>query len=133
MSAFSSSKIHLTLYESGHHGKTIIENVNEFMDLENDKHKIYFFSFKEDAATANIPYEKRLYSEFVFPKWTFWEYYSDFDRAYKYSKRFFFITRQFHLYPQPVRLFLFLKNHLILIILFLLNKVGLFHPENEMS
>lgn len=131
--AFKNCKVHLALYEKGHHGKTIMENYKDFISLEDLNHKIYFFSFKEDAETANIPYQKRLYSEFVFPKWTLWDYYNDFDRAFAYSKRFYFITRQYHLYPKPLAVLFFIRNHIILFVLFILNKLGLFHPEKEMS
>lgn len=134
--SFKRCKVHLALYEKGHQdtqGKAILENYEEYLSLEDEKHRIYFFSFKEDAESAKIPKEKRLYSEFVFPQWTNWNFYNDFDNAYKYSKRFFFITRQFHLYPFPIRWIFFIRNHVILIILFLLNKLGLFHPEREMS
>lgn len=131
--SFRESKVHLALYEKGHHGKKVLQNYKDFLEVEDENHKIYFFSFKEDAESMNIPHHRRLYSEFVFPKWTEWKFYNDFEKAYAYSKRFYFITRQYHLYPQPMRIFLYIRNHIILLILFILNKLGLFHPENEMS
>lgn len=133
MYSFNICKVHLALYETGHHGKKILQNYEEFLELEDENHKIYFFAFKEDAESLKIPQEKRLYSEFVFPKWTDWNYYSDFKRAYAYSKRFYFITRQYHLYPQPIKLFLFVRNYIIMLILLICNRLGFFHPENEMS
>lgn len=131
--AFKECKVHLALYETGHHGKKLLQNYKDFLDLEDSTHKIYFFAFKEDAESLKIPKEKRLYSEFVFPKWTNWEYYNNFKQAYAYSKRFYIITRQFHLYPLPIKLILIVRNHSILFILYVLNKLGLFHPEKEMS
>lgn len=133
MLPFKKAKVHMTLYESGHHGKDIIADYKNYLELEDENHKIYFFSFKKDAELVNVPKDKRLYSEFVFPKWTYWEFYNDFDRAFAYSKRFFIITRQFNLYSFPLKLIMICRNYTILIILFLLNKLGIFKPRQEMS
>jgi hypothetical protein len=126
--AFSKATVHLVLYQEGHRLKSSrsdYADVKSFLDLEDERHRIYFFAFKDDAQKAGLPPQNRLYSECVFPTWSDWEYYNDWEKAMNYSKKWFAFTRQYNLLIPPHRIIMRVMVNIIFLLLVLAAKLGI--------
>ncbi|HEX3030038.1 MAG TPA: hypothetical protein VHT34_12215 [Clostridia bacterium] len=133
--AFPKAKVNLVLYKEGHtcdSGKKKYADVKNLLKLEDENHRIYFFAFRDDAEEAGIPLRNRLYSEFAFPKWTNWEYYTDWNKALRHSKKWFAYTRQYNLLPPPQRIIMRTAVNFTFLIIFLMTKLGLKRNKENM-
>lgn len=86
--AFPKCKINIGIYEEGVSGATIRKDYKRLLDAEDAQHRVAFFIYDRDTHLVDIPPERRLYSEDTFPKWAYWDYYQDYDLAYRFGKFF---------------------------------------------
>ncbi len=133
--SFRKVNVHLVLYKKGHqlgHNDKIHRQVKDFLAMENDHCKIYFFAFKRDADRAGLPQKNRMYADFIFPKWAAWEFYTNYQNAYKFSKNWFYFTRQYNLFPPPKRLIMWAVVYLSFILTTIGSKLGLKTKKDDM-
>ena len=83
MKAFRSARAHVALYSEGITGFSTRQDAKEFLDIEDDKHKIYFFG---STYTQEIPTDHLLYVNTVLPEWTNYKFYMNFETAIKMSE-----------------------------------------------
>jgi hypothetical protein len=96
MKAFRSARAHVALYTEGITGSSKRIDAKEFMNLEDDKHKIYFFGNTQDQ---EIPSDHLLYVNSVLPEWTNYNVYMNFESAMKISE---FLKPDPRLMDQPL-------------------------------
>jgi len=123
ISAFKNAVVHLAIYNEGLTGREVRNNIDEFRRLEDDHHKIYFFTLTADS--DKIPQDRRLYAEFILPHWTSWEFYNNFSNAMKKSREWYFVTGQTNFYPLPRRIISGIISFSMRHILYVLNKLGI--------
>ncbi len=87
--AFPKCKLNLGIYKEGVSGKTIMKDYHRLIEAEDENHRVSFFVYEKDSNIINIPENRRLYSEDTFPKWAYWEFYQDFNMAFRFSKFFY--------------------------------------------
>lgn len=121
--AFRKATVHVALYKEGFMGKNISSNVNDIRRLEDEDHKIYFFSFESDSHT--IPSERRLYAELLLPSWTSWNFYMNFRKAYLKSIEWYMITGNVNLYSKPMKCIVILFRKIVFSCLYMLNRMKL--------
>ena len=129
MYAFREANLHIALFKEGITGEQPRSSVDDYLALEDPKHKMHFFATKEETKRLNIPPETRLYTEFVFPSWANWDYYTDTRNAEAKSRQWFMVTNQVNLYPLPRRLITKLTRPFVVNTLWALQKTGLVKIE----
>lgn len=125
ISAFRTARLHMGLYTEGLVGSTVRTDIDAFRRLEDDNHRIYFFAHPDEARTREIPEERRLYAENIFPYWADWKYYTDSRKAILRSRRWYWSTGQVNLYPPPRKIMVKISGFFIRRLLFLLGKSGI--------
>ena len=83
MKSFRSARAHVALYTEGITGSSKRIDAKDFMNLEDSKHKIYFFGNTQDQ---EIPSDHLLYVNSVLPEWTNYNSYMNFETAMKMSE-----------------------------------------------
>jgi len=81
--------LRVPIYNEGITGKTINNEIYKLIELEDTNHQIKFFTFHKDVHLLNIPRDHLLYSDGTLPYWTDWKMYTDFDRAFSISEKFY--------------------------------------------
>lgn len=128
--AFRKTVVHTAIYQEGLTGKKTLINIQEFQQLEDENHKIYFFAFDKDAQL--IPENRRLYSEIVLPYWTDWKFYTNMDNAMKKSREWYNSIGQFNLYPPPKQVVMKSVSFVIRRILYVLNRLKIIDLKKKL-
>jgi hypothetical protein len=97
MKAFRSARTHVALYREGITGSSKRTDVRDFLQLEDDKHKLYFYG---DTHDHEIPSDHLLYLNTVVPEWVSYDVYMNFDSAMKLSR---FLKPDPRLLDNPLR------------------------------
>lgn len=119
--AFRKASVHVPVYREGLAGRNIVDNVNDFRNLEDENHEIYFFSFESDAYI--IPKSRRLYAELLLPKWTTWKFYTNYRKAYLKSVQWYLTAGYFNLHPKPVKYVVVIIRQLLFSFVYALNRL----------
>jgi len=133
--AFRKASVHMVLYRDGHQdrpGSPEVVDVQRFLELEDEHHRIFFFAFRDDGHAVGLTKKNWLYAEFVFPEWTSWEFYGDWDKAMKFSKRWFAFTRQYNLLPFPRKIIMPLFVTAAFALIYLASRLGIKSSKEEM-
>jgi len=87
--AFPECKLNIGIYREGVSGSEIRKDYKKLLEAEDEKHKFGFFVYNKDVNLVDIPESRRLYSEDTFPKWSYWNFYQNYDVALRFSKFFY--------------------------------------------
>jgi hypothetical protein len=129
--AFRKANLHTALYKEGLVGTDIRTNFEEYRALEDERHKVYFFAYPDDALAHNLPNDRRLYSELILPYWTDWNFYTDRSKAFAKSRSWYMLTGQTNLYPLPRRIGMRIARSLVLPVMYALNKSGIVNLKKQ--
>lgn len=127
--AFRKARAHVALFEEGITGKATRCSVEDYLSLADQDHRVYFFANPADLANFGIPSELRLYTEFVFPYWTHWDYYTDPRKALSKSRQWYIATGQMNLYTAPERRVRRTIRSIVMYTLWRLNRAGIYDPK----
>jgi hypothetical protein len=87
--AFPRCTMNVGAYEEGISGSTIRRDYGKLLDAEDKMHRVSFFVYDKDMSLVDMPENRRLYSEDTFPKWAHWNFYSNYDMAFRFSRLFY--------------------------------------------
>lgn len=124
-SGFKKANVHVALFEEGITGKKARASVDDYLALEDENHRLHFFATSDDIKRLNIPEESRLYTEFVFPFWTDWNYYNDDRKAFTKSRQWYQVTGQTNLYPKPKQLISRIVRPIAINTLWIMQRAGI--------
>ncbi|HYD43400.1 MAG TPA: hypothetical protein VEB43_21390 [Anaeromyxobacter sp.] len=127
--AFRKAIAHLAIFDEGLTGSSVRASLEQYMALADERHRVYFFASPEELANLGIPQKWRLYSEFLFPFWTHFDYYSDFEKALAKSKQWYLVTGQTNLYPPPKQIVVRTVRAMVLSTLWVLARTGLYDTK----
>jgi hypothetical protein len=88
--SFKKCMLNMSIYSDGFCGEVVRTNYEKIIDLEDENHKVRFFSYKKDVDGLGIPADHLLHAEDVLPGWTHWDYYSDMEQAFIFSEMFYY-------------------------------------------
>ncbi|MBN1760157.1 MAG: hypothetical protein JW863_17655 [Chitinispirillaceae bacterium] len=123
--AFKKAKVNLGIYTEGLIGTTYRDDIASLFDLEDDDHRIYFFTSPSAPDTLDVPDERRLYEGNIFPYWAEWDYYTNPRRAIRRSRMWYMATGQKNLYPPLQKIAAGIARFLFQRIIYLAGKAGL--------
>lgn len=81
MMAFKIANATIPLYQEGYTGKQARKNVEKFLEIEDENHKVFFSAFRPDYQDTKIPQNRWIFSELVTPGHACYDVYTNIEAA----------------------------------------------------
>ena len=131
--AFRSARLHIGLSTEGMVGGTVRDDIASLQELEDATHRVYFFAPPSEAAPRNIPEERRLHDEYIFPPWAYWNFYTDARKAMRRSRQWYLSTDLDNFYLPVQRVVMWIVRFLFRRVLFIAGRAGIIDLRKLMT